>query len=199
MSCLEPDATWQCQCCRNGFVVFEPHQFVAPVVPAIPRSGIRDFFDLGQCPARRNLIISALNEMGLPVLSRGSFSAFPCIQSTGLSAKGFARKLLEAEKVAAYPAARPARPAKAVCAVVLPPPLTASESPLRGWSGSQSESRRDLAKTSPDLRHSRGFKGAGTMENCVGRRLWFSNLKAVDGLAPGNLRRRSFWFDDWLG
>jgi hypothetical protein len=45
MSCLEPDATWQCQCCRNGFVVFEPHQFVAPVVPAIPRAGIRDFFD----------------------------------------------------------------------------------------------------------------------------------------------------------
>jgi aminotransferase len=41
--------------------------------------------------------------MGLPVLSRGSCSAFPCIQSTGLSAKGFARKLLEAEKVAGVP------------------------------------------------------------------------------------------------
>ena len=73
-------------------------------MPAIPRSGVRDFFDTIQCPARRNLIVSALNEMGLPChLPRSSFCAFPCIQSTGLSAKGLARKLLEAEKVAGVP------------------------------------------------------------------------------------------------
>jgi hypothetical protein len=36
------------------------------------------------------------------------------------------------------------------------------------------------------------------MEICVGRNLWFSKLKAVDGLALGSRRRRSFCFDDWL-
>lgn len=54
--------------------------------------------------ARRNFIVSAFNEMGLPChLPRGSFYAFPCIQSTGLDSKDFARKLLEAEKVACVP------------------------------------------------------------------------------------------------
>ena len=53
---------------------------------------------------RRNFIVSAFNEMGLPChLPRGSFYAFPCIQSTGLSSKDFARRLLEAEKVACVP------------------------------------------------------------------------------------------------
>ncbi|MGA3181608.1 MAG: aminotransferase class I/II-fold pyridoxal phosphate-dependent enzyme [Verrucomicrobiota bacterium] len=54
--------------------------------------------------ARRNFIVSAFNEMGLPChLPRGSFYAFPSIQSTGLNSKDFARKLLEAEKVACVP------------------------------------------------------------------------------------------------
>src|SRR5208283_2426335 len=58
----------------------------------------------GQYRARRNFIVSAFNEMGLPChLPRGSFYAFPRIQSTGLSSKDFARKLLEAEKVACVP------------------------------------------------------------------------------------------------
>jgi aminotransferase len=57
-----------------------------------------------QYRARRNFIVSAFNEMGLPCqLPRGSFYAFPCIQSTGLSSKDFARQLLEAEKVACVP------------------------------------------------------------------------------------------------
>jgi len=57
-----------------------------------------------QYRARRNFIVSAFNEMGLAChLPRGSFYAFPCIQSTGLSSKDFARKLLEAEKVACVP------------------------------------------------------------------------------------------------
>jgi len=57
-----------------------------------------------QYRARRNFIVSAFNEMGLPChLPRGSFYAFPRIQSTGLSSKDFARKLLEAEKVACVP------------------------------------------------------------------------------------------------
>lgn len=53
---------------------------------------------------RRNYIVKALNEMGLKChLPRGSFYAFPSIQSTGLSSKEFAVKLLEEEKVACVP------------------------------------------------------------------------------------------------
>jgi aminotransferase len=53
---------------------------------------------------RRNFIVKALNEMGLAChLPRGSFYAFPSIQSTGLSAKDFAVQLLEQEKVACVP------------------------------------------------------------------------------------------------
>jgi len=53
---------------------------------------------------RRNYIVKGLNEMGLKChLPRGSFYAFPSIQSTGLSSKDFAVKLLEQEKVACVP------------------------------------------------------------------------------------------------
>lgn len=53
---------------------------------------------------RRNYIVKALNEMGLTChLPRGSFYAFPCIKSTGLTSKEFAVRLLEEEKVAAVP------------------------------------------------------------------------------------------------
>jgi aminotransferase len=57
-----------------------------------------------QYKLRRNLIVQAFNEMGLPChLPRGSFYAFPCIKSTGLGSKEFAVKLLEQEKVACVP------------------------------------------------------------------------------------------------
>jgi len=57
-----------------------------------------------QYGARRNFIVNAFNSMGLPChLPRGSFYAFPCIQSTGLGSKEFALKLLEQEKVACVP------------------------------------------------------------------------------------------------
>jgi aminotransferase len=53
---------------------------------------------------RRNFIVNAFNEMGLPChLPRGSFYAFPCIKSTGLDSKQFALQLLESEKVACVP------------------------------------------------------------------------------------------------
>ncbi len=53
---------------------------------------------------RRNFIVRAFNEIGLPChLPRGSFYAFPCIKSTGLSSKEFAFKLLEQEQVACVP------------------------------------------------------------------------------------------------
>ncbi|MCX6906306.1 MAG: aminotransferase class I/II-fold pyridoxal phosphate-dependent enzyme [Verrucomicrobia bacterium] len=57
-----------------------------------------------QYQARRNYIVQAFNQMGLPChLPRGSFYAFPCIKSTGLSSKEFALRLLEEEKVACVP------------------------------------------------------------------------------------------------
>src|SRR5262245_43944195 len=53
---------------------------------------------------RRNFIVNAFNEMGLKChLPRGSFYAFPCIRSSGISSKEFAVKLLEQEKVACVP------------------------------------------------------------------------------------------------
>jgi aminotransferase len=53
---------------------------------------------------RRNFIVNALNQAGLKChLPRGSFYAFPCIQSTGLTSKDFAVRLLREEKVACVP------------------------------------------------------------------------------------------------
>lgn len=57
-----------------------------------------------QYKLRRNLIVNALNTMGLQChLPRGSFYAFPCVKNTGLSSKEFAVRLLKEEKVAAVP------------------------------------------------------------------------------------------------
>jgi aminotransferase len=54
--------------------------------------------------ARRNLIVNAFNAIGLPChRPRGSFYAFPCIRSTGLSSREFAVRLLQEEKVACVP------------------------------------------------------------------------------------------------
>jgi len=53
---------------------------------------------------RRNFIVNQFNSMGLSChRPRGSFYAFPCVRSTGLSSKEFAVKLLEQEKVACVP------------------------------------------------------------------------------------------------
>ena len=53
---------------------------------------------------RRNFMVNALNNMGLDChLPRGSFYAFPSVQSTSLDSKTFATGLLESENVAAVP------------------------------------------------------------------------------------------------
>jgi aminotransferase len=58
----------------------------------------------GQYRLRRNFIVQAFNEMGLPChRPRGSFYAFPCIRSTGLTSREFAVRLLESQKVACVP------------------------------------------------------------------------------------------------
>jgi aminotransferase len=57
-----------------------------------------------QYRVRRNLMVNAFNAMGLKChRPRGSFYAFPCIESTGLASKEFAVRLLEQEKVACVP------------------------------------------------------------------------------------------------
>ena len=57
-----------------------------------------------QYKLRRNFIVKALNDMGLKChLPRGSFYAFPNIESTGLNSKDFAIGLLQQEKVACVP------------------------------------------------------------------------------------------------
>lgn len=57
-----------------------------------------------QYRVRRNFIVKAFNDMGLDChLPRGSFYAFPCIRSSGLSSKEFAVRLLREEKVACVP------------------------------------------------------------------------------------------------
>jgi len=57
-----------------------------------------------QYRVRRNFIVQAFNAMGLKChLPRGSFYAFPSIQSCGLGSKEFAVRLLKEEKVACVP------------------------------------------------------------------------------------------------
>jgi len=57
-----------------------------------------------QYKLRRNFIVKAFNDMGLAChLPRGSFYAFPSIQSSGLSSKEFAVRLLKEHKVACVP------------------------------------------------------------------------------------------------
>ncbi|MHB0913607.1 MAG: aminotransferase class I/II-fold pyridoxal phosphate-dependent enzyme [Armatimonadota bacterium] len=54
--------------------------------------------------ARRKVIVSSLNEMGLPCIEpKGAFYAFPSIAGTGLSSEEFVERLLMTEKVAVVP------------------------------------------------------------------------------------------------
>lgn len=57
-----------------------------------------------QYRVRRNFLVHAFNAMGLNChLPRGSFYAFPSVESTGLTSKEFAVRLLKEEKVACVP------------------------------------------------------------------------------------------------
>jgi aminotransferase len=60
---------------------------------------MRDEYD-----RRRKLIVSGLNELGLPTFEpHGAFYAFPNIANSGMTDEEFAQKLLEEEKVAVVP------------------------------------------------------------------------------------------------
>jgi aminotransferase len=53
---------------------------------------------------RRNYIVRALNEMGLPCRSpQGAFYVFPDIRPSGLSSRDFCLRLLQEKKVAVVP------------------------------------------------------------------------------------------------
>ena len=53
---------------------------------------------------RRNYIVSALNDMGLPCPTpRGAFYVFADIRPTGLTSREFSLRLLEEQKVAVVP------------------------------------------------------------------------------------------------
>jgi aminotransferase len=67
--------------------------------------GERDTVEMrDQYKVRRNFIVNAFNSMGLAChLPRGSFYAFPSIESTGMNSKDFATGLLRQEKVACVP------------------------------------------------------------------------------------------------
>jgi aminotransferase len=57
-----------------------------------------------QYQRRRDFIVRRFNEMGLTChLPKGSFYAFPSIQSTGMSSLDFCKGLLDAEAVAVVP------------------------------------------------------------------------------------------------
>ena len=54
--------------------------------------------------ARRNFIVKACNDLGLPCHSpRGAFYVFPDIRPTGLTSQEFALRLLREKKVAVVP------------------------------------------------------------------------------------------------
>jgi aminotransferase len=59
---------------------------------------------LAEYDRRRRLLVDGLNRLGLTTFEpRGAFYAFPRITSTGLDSDGFARGLLEEERVAVVP------------------------------------------------------------------------------------------------
>lgn len=60
---------------------------------------MRDEYD-----RRRKLIVSGLNELGLPTFEpHGAFYAFPSIRNSGMDDENFAQKLLDEERVAVVP------------------------------------------------------------------------------------------------
>jgi aminotransferase len=59
---------------------------------------------VGEYDRRRRLIVSGLNELGLPTFEpHGAFYAFPNIEASGMDDEDFAEKLLHEERVAVVP------------------------------------------------------------------------------------------------
>jgi aminotransferase len=93
--------------------VHKLHQYSSICAPIMSQyaalEGLRNGFDEVEkmrvsYQQRRNLMIHAFKEMGLPVNEpEGAFYVFPDIRKTGLSSEAFATKLIEEYKVAVVP------------------------------------------------------------------------------------------------
>ena len=94
-------------------IMLKIHQFTALCAPSIAQyAAIEALTHSGRDVARmneeylrrRNFIVTAFNEMGLPChRPEGAFYVFPDISPTGLDSHDFSIKLLRAEKVAVVP------------------------------------------------------------------------------------------------
>jgi len=89
------------------------HQYSMMCAPILSQEAAREALEngkqsvammRGKYDERRQFIVRRFNEFGLTChLPRGAFYAFPCIGSTGMDSVGFAKGLLEAERVAVVP------------------------------------------------------------------------------------------------
>ncbi len=89
------------------------HQYTMMCVPTTSQIGAREALKSGdrsvqamrrEYRRRREFVISRLNEMGLGCHKpEGAFYAFPSVKETGLNSLEFAKRLLDAEKVAVVP------------------------------------------------------------------------------------------------
>ena len=95
------------------FLMLRVHQYTVMSAPTISQFAALQAISHGEedvarmaaeYDRRRRLIVSGLNEMGLPTFEpRGAFYAFPNIESTGLTDEQFAEQLLQREHVAMVP------------------------------------------------------------------------------------------------
>lgn len=89
------------------------HQYTIMSAPTMAQMAALAALEIGQphveamrseYDRRRKLIVSGLNELGLPTFEpHGAFYAFPNIAVTGMDDETFAQKLLEEERVAVVP------------------------------------------------------------------------------------------------
>lgn len=89
------------------------HQYAVMSAPTISQYAALAALEIGEpfvqtmvaeYDCRRKLVLSVLNEMGLPCFEpKGAFYAFPSVAKTGLSADEFAERLLMEEQVAVVP------------------------------------------------------------------------------------------------
>jgi aminotransferase len=89
------------------------HQYTIMSAPTTAQAGALEALSSGgeyveamvaEYDRRRQLIVSGLNQLGLPTFEpRGAFYAFPQIAVTGMDDETFAQKLLEEERVAVVP------------------------------------------------------------------------------------------------
>ena len=91
------------------------HQYSMMCAPILSQEAAREAFTSGQSSVarmreqymrRRDFVVRRFNDIGLSChLPKGTFYAFPCVESTGLAESEFCNRLLLEEKVAVVPGA----------------------------------------------------------------------------------------------